>query len=1488
MVWHYVDQSISSPTQNCPTGWSFVRQDQSTSANVQSILCYRVASSEPASYTFTGGHAGEACGVTTYAGAVGVGAVAGTNDFGTAGNTLTAPPITTTGANSMLLVDFGWSAGTNQALTMTFTTAFNVTNTQATPNAGVAQEYVPIPFSGTYTNNINAGTSGNVNWAAEQIELLATGPTPTVTPTPTTTSTPTVTATPTPVPNPVCNVGGNVLKINGSPAISQRVVFDTYSLQNQGGSLTPAGKFSVNTDAFGNLPNPTNVPEGLVVFLTVGSGQPVRIQIPNATSANLSQLVAANNGPASLVTGVAATGPGSSGISITNPPLGGIGISTINFNGTAIPGVNPGTTGQILIQGPLDPAFYTLTGDISCSTAVPGLCTVVGFQGTPISATPPVTGDTWVFNGTQWVPSLPSNNAINVVTLGAKGDCVTNDQPAFDLAAAMRLPGQEVDVPTPPGGCYVVPNTNWPTNGKLQCGSWVSPNWGAHFGETTTPFAPAVTTTTGSNTLGGTNFSVTVILSTGFKANASIPIVFAGTGQKIFCGGAPTAGQLNNCNGGTGVIPANTSLFQSDVEGTVIYSTNTYGINNRFGCSPNGATPGSCQEGGDIEGCYFLGSGTDASSVNVTSLIQASTGGDRTTTATVASPLPVSSGALPIVIAGVGTTVNGNAGANACTPTALSESAGSTTLSLTTSLPSAIVNVASTTGFLTGSSMPIYIATLASFGTDPIYCTGVTSGAACTGGSGNCFTGCTGGTGQVLATAAVTQPNIVTATCSAPHGLLAGDQIISAGNTPSGYNSPAGNGWIVNTEDSTHITWISQNTGLGAGSGFGTIKDGNYNRTVLAKVVDSTHLTFPMGPFSDMGTGTGGTITPTTECLAIGDSTPGVSGGWAYQSGLNTDHVGAGNCGIGVSVFEQNATHRKMSIQGTHTCFYFDAPTNGTGGYDNDLTFDTLTCAGVGHIGVDAFNGMINGQIKGLDVEMVNATDPTAMMVAISGAQSESINNSYLEAVSNGTPVAFVGDAVVVRNYDATVGLNLDNDSILFNNGSHTDFHLIGGGLASAGFGGARITINHDQAYNNTVIEPGIFYSDIDATNLSNIFNNAPVTNGNKITYNGSQITPLAIGPAGIEPGQFVNGENLDLEQFASGNVMVTGQCLGSPGSFLRLYTPSFATPFNVDCDGGVASNKGFFGNGVTSGSFWIEPLAIAGATVIRPPSFSGPMAVLYQGVIGSAPACNSTNESQEGVATDCNATCANGATCTTGGSTHCPIYCNGSVWVEQGGSTALGNYLLNGSANTQSGAGIDMFDGYALATPTGQFIRLQDSTHTNTKFNIDYNGNLAATTLQIETGAYAFIAPAVAPVIGQVPVATSTANAPPVAAWTSLPATHALTGTTPVGVCNSATAPWVDVQTFANTASPTLMTLPCACASGEIMTWHIHQTSSGGTITLPSGTIGPFSTQNGSCTVVGVGTNCTLGVTQSPPSDLDANFQLDGTVWRLETCNPF
>lgn len=46
---------------------------------------------------------------------------------------------------------------------------------------------------------------------------------------------------------------------------------------------------------------------------------------------------------------------------------------------------------------------------------------------------------------------------------------------------------------------------------------------------------------------------------------------------------------------------------------------------------------------------------------------------------------------------------------------------------------------------------------------------------------------------------------------------------------------------------------------------------------------------------------------------------------------------------------------------------------------------------------------------------------------------------------------------------------------------------------------------------------------------------------------------------------------------------------------------------------------------------------------------------------------CTPDLEGSHGVFNDCNADCSAGGSCTTGGSTHCEVYCNGSSWVETG-----------------------------------------------------------------------------------------------------------------------------------------------------------------------------------------------------------------------------
>lgn len=53
---------------------------------------------------------------------------------------------------------------------------------------------------------------------------------------------------------------------------------------------------------------------------------------------------------------------------------------------------------------------------------------------------------------------------------------------------------------------------------------------------------------------------------------------------------------------------------------------------------------------------------------------------------------------------------------------------------------------------------------------------------------------------------------------------------------------------------------------------------------------------------------------------------------------------------------------------------------------------------------------------------------------------------------------------------------------------------------------------------------------------------------------------------------------------------------------------------------------------------------------------------------LASLPACTGANEGLHAVADNCNAACSAGGTCTSGGTTHCELYCNSTpAYVETG-----------------------------------------------------------------------------------------------------------------------------------------------------------------------------------------------------------------------------
>jgi hypothetical protein len=144
----------------------------------------------------------------------------------------------------------------------------------------------------------------------------------------------------------LCTLTGNLTLIDGQAGANAQVFFNTVSTQSYGGTVVPPSSFSVFTDANGDLPPGVTLPQGAIVQVTIGSSQPVQIQIPLAASADLATLILANNDPPSVVSSLTIGAGGDYGLTVTNPGTGAIGsavlqpgkvasIQGFGFSGTA-------------------------------------------------------------------------------------------------------------------------------------------------------------------------------------------------------------------------------------------------------------------------------------------------------------------------------------------------------------------------------------------------------------------------------------------------------------------------------------------------------------------------------------------------------------------------------------------------------------------------------------------------------------------------------------------------------------------------------------------------------------------------------------------------------------------------------------------------------------------------------------------------------------------------------------------------------------------------------------------------------------------------------------------------------------------------------------------------------------------------------------------------------------------------------------------------
>ena len=127
----------------------------------------------------------------------------------------------------------------------------------------------------------------------------------------------------------LCTLTGNLTLIDGQAGANAQVFFNTLSTQSFGGTVIPPSSFSVFTDSQGNLPPGVTVPQGAIVQVTVGTSQPVQIQIPLAATADLATLILANNDPPSVVSALAVGAGGDYGLTVTNPSTGAIGTAVL-------------------------------------------------------------------------------------------------------------------------------------------------------------------------------------------------------------------------------------------------------------------------------------------------------------------------------------------------------------------------------------------------------------------------------------------------------------------------------------------------------------------------------------------------------------------------------------------------------------------------------------------------------------------------------------------------------------------------------------------------------------------------------------------------------------------------------------------------------------------------------------------------------------------------------------------------------------------------------------------------------------------------------------------------------------------------------------------------------------------------------------------------------------------------------------------------------
>jgi hypothetical protein len=472
----------------------------------------------------------------------------------------------------------------------------------------------------------------------------------------------------------------------------------------------------------------------------------------------------------------------------------------------------------------------------------------------------------------------------------------------------------------------------------------------------------------------------------------------------------------------------------------------------------------------------------------------------------------------------------------------------------------------------------------------------------------------------------------------APNGTVG--QAGGAGIANLGFFGPGANGTpatISSCTESSNIatcTTTAANTINADDEVFisGNSVSGYNGVATVASVPNNTTFTFEVRQdLSGLGTGTGGTATPLSVGASFGDLYGSSN---SYASGITVRNVGITNFGNCVSVHAQNSKFDFLQVDGCYADGLYNDSTQGSSS-NNDL-FSRFTAAGRNHMNIDWANPSQADQWIAFDLENPAYSDATARSIYCSNCNEAVFQSGYIEDNQSG-------------QYGGTDDVQID-----------TGYNSIGATLLNLHISGS--------ATSNSIHVTGAAHTTVIGGQMSSILLDSNISYANLIYPDATTITDNSAGTG-------TNCSNILYE-----NGTVGGTCVAA---FTKQFTMTGGTTIKTDGTvnaGGAltASSGGLWlpsgtGNGIRFGGqqgIWDSGsemiLDNVGGTAndwkLTIPLRFG---TIYSASVTAVPSASSVTHGRLCVSDS--TACTSGTTYTSGGSTACELWSNGTNWIESG-----------------------------------------------------------------------------------------------------------------------------------------------------------------------------------------------------------------------------